>query len=89
MAATLGLGAGGSFGMKKFIDREQSKKLKEHELRIQVVEERSKKNQAEIDKNNALDKRFREEFSEHKQDMKSRFDKIESGIESIKNHLMK
>jgi len=76
----LGAGSGGTFFTKKWIDRRQDKKLKEHAERITKLER-------DLEKNAINDTNFKEQFFEHKAIIKDRLDKIDAGQERLHNDL--
>ncbi len=84
----IGIGGGSGIIGKKMIDREQSKKLKDHEQRITLLESKTKEIEKDIETNTIFDKQLRSEFKDHRELMDKRLQRIEDTQIKIYEHLI-
>lgn len=84
----IGIGGGSGILGKKMIDREQSRKLKDHEERINLLESKTKSIEKDIETNTIFDKQLRSEFKDHRELMDKRLQRIEDTQVKIYEHLI-
>lgn len=95
LATSLGIGSSSGILGKKFIDREQNKKLKElkeqvdmQETRIKTSEDNYKDLSHKLDTNTLLDKELRETLKTRDEQIHQQLAEVKEGHKMIYNHLL-
>ncbi len=87
--AYIGIGGGSGIIGKKLTDKQQDKKLKDHEDRIMKLETECITIKNDIQNNTVFDKQLRGEFKEYRDLMDKRLSRIEDKQDKIYDHLIK